>query len=150
MERIDRVELGLQMAELISKRGSCQRLQVGAVITLEGRIIATGYNGPLQSEYTCNANNCELNKSCERAVHAEANAIYFAARNGIALEGGILYCTYSPCTDCAEAIVQSGIKTVIFRKFFRDTLPINRLKSAGVSVQKEDAIVHFQPDASKD
>lgn len=150
MERIERTELNLQIAELISKRGTCKRLQVGAVITQDYRIVATGYNGPLPSEYSCNERNCELNQSCTRAVHAEANAIFFAAKKGIALEGATLYCMYSPCTDCAEAIVQAGIKTVVFREFFRDSNPVNRLKNAGVAVYKEDAIVHFQQNETKE
>lgn len=116
MKRISRQELNMNIALLISKRATCVRGQVGAVIVNEGRIISTGYNGPLPNEPHCDSVNCDLSKSCTRAVHAEANAIYNASRNGLSLEGCELYCTYRPCRKCFEAIVQSGIKSVYYWK----------------------------------
>lgn len=143
-ERITTHELYLTLADHISKRGTCQRAQVGCVITIQNRIVSTGYNGPLPGEHDCNDINCDLNQSCIRAVHAEANAIFFAAKRGIALEGGTLYCRYSPCTDCVEALVQAGIKEVHFQEFFRDTKPVTRMLKAGVKVyqgfQKQQVI----------
>lgn len=134
MERISNVDLYLGIANLIAKRGRCLRLQVGAVITLDNRIISTGYNGPLKNESDCNKDSCDLKSSCTRAVHAEANAIYFAARMGISLKGATIYCTHSPCIDCCEAIVQAGIVEVIFTDEFRDPNPLDRLTLNGVKV----------------
>jgi len=111
--RITRENLNMNIALLISKRATCGRAQVGAVIVKDNRIISTGYNGPLRSEPDC-SNHCDTSKSCIRAVHAEANAIYNAAKNGLSLEGCELYCTYRPCRKCFEAIVQSGIKKVYY------------------------------------
>jgi len=136
IERITRRDLYLQMAKLMSQRGTCGRLQVGSVITIENRIIATGYNGPVKDDHECNDINCFLGETCKRAIHAEANAIYFAAKNGIKLQGATIYCTHSPCIKCAEAIIQSGIKVVEYSEEFRDTEPLKVLLRAGVDVKK--------------
>lgn len=114
MERITREDLNMNIALLISKRATCVRAQVGAVITRDGRIISTGYNGPIKNEPHCNPKDCDVSKSCTRAVHAEANAIYNATKQGTSLDGAELYCTYRPCQKCFEAIVQSGITTVYY------------------------------------
>jgi dCMP deaminase len=140
MERLNRNELNIGIAKLISQRGTCERLQVGCVITMDGRLISSGYNGPLPGENGCHG-ICDTTASCNRAVHAEANAIYAAARNGIALKGSTIYCTHSPCTDCVEAIVQSGIIEVVFEELFRDKEPLNRLRALGIKVlQYKDGI----------
>jgi len=119
MERPSRDQTYIDIASVIAKRGTCGRLQVGAVITQGGRIISTGYNGPLPNEPHCSSAVCDISQSCVRAVHAEMNAILFSARHGIATEGATLYCTYSPCINCARAIVQAGIKRVVFKHKFR-------------------------------
>ena len=113
-ERISRNDLNLDIALLISRRSTCNRGQVGAVITtMAGRIISTGYNGPMKHEQHC-SDVCDLTKSCTRAVHAEANAIYNAARIGISLLGTTLYCTHRPCRKCFEAIAAAGITQVFY------------------------------------
>ena len=117
--RLTRDALYLHIAHLISLRGTCQRLQVGCVITSpDHRIISTGYNGPLPSDEHCL--KCDLSKSCTDAVHAEANAIAYAAKSGISLNGSTIYLTHNPCVNCAKLIVQSGIKIVKYRNLFRD------------------------------
>lgn len=138
MERISRTELFMNIAYMISKRGTCGRLQVGCIIVKENRIISTGYNGPVKDAAHCNEFSCNVNESCTRAVHAEANAIYWAAKEGTKLKRCTIYCTHSPCEKCAEAIIQSGIKTVIYNKDFRDKLPLVVLKKAGVEVIKQE------------
>ncbi len=112
--RISRNDLNMNMALLVSKRATCLRAEVGAIILLDGRVASTGYNGPLPNTEHCDDHVCDLSKPCTRAVHAEANAIYNAARQGIPLEGAEMFCTYRPCEKCFEAIVQSGIKKVFY------------------------------------
>jgi len=120
----------MRISDIIALRGSCQRAQVGCVIVKDGRIVSTGYNGPLS--YGDCAHKCKINQPCKEAVHAEANAIYFAANHGIPLDGCTLYCNFSPCIKCTEAIIQSGIKRVVYRIPYRDSEPLSRLISAGV------------------
>jgi dCMP deaminase len=100
---------------------------VGCVIAKEGRIIATGYNGPLGGTEHCNSENCDLDKACEHALHAEANAIAFSAKKGIALEGSVLWCTHGPCKKCAELIVQAGVIEVNYLKPYRSSEGVNLL-----------------------
>lgn len=119
-QRISREELYISIAELIAKRSTCGRLNVGCVITREGRIIASGYNGPTKNSEHCNDSICNTEDTCKRSIHAEANAIAHAARFGISLQGTVIYCTHLPCLKCSELIVQSGITEVIYLDDFRD------------------------------
>lgn len=119
-KRLTRAEIYINSALLVSMRGTCQRAQVGAVIVKNNRIISSGYNGPASGLESRECSGyCDTTKSCTNAIHAEANAIYFAAKMGISLEGSEIYCTHSPCLKCAEAILQSGITTVNYLKSYR-------------------------------
>ena len=133
-ERITREELLIQIAALIAKRSTCGRLHVGCVIARDGRIVVTGYNGPVKGEAHCKEYGCDLEESCQRAIHAEANAIAYAARFGIPLEGCEIYCTHAPCLKCAELIIQAGIRDVIFLEDFRTNLGIEKLLSNSIGV----------------
>jgi dCMP deaminase len=140
MERIDRNTLYMEIAELMAQRSLCGRAQVGAVIVKDNRIISTGYNGPPAGHLECKEHGCDLNQSCQISIHAEANAIYFAAKAGISVEGSVLYCSYAPCTKCAEAIIQSGIRQVIYAKVYRDEAGLKLLYKGGVSIKNYDEI----------
>ncbi len=129
-KRLTRADYFINSALLVSMRASCRRMAVGAVIVLDNRIISTGYNGPAKG-LVCST-KCDLTQSCNHAIHAEANAIYFAAKKGINLEGAILYCTHSPCKKCAEAILQVGIKEVNFLRVYRSTEGLKFLDDLGV------------------
>ena len=128
LNRPSREATYLAIADLIAKRGTCGRAQVGAVIVKGKRIISTGYNGPLPNENHCSPQICDTSKTCSRAIHAELNAILVAAKEGIALEGSTLYCTYAPCEACAKAIVMAGIKKVFYRNQYKDHLGLWILK----------------------
>ena len=77
---------------------------------------------------------------CTRSLHAETNAIAFAARAGVSVEGCTMYCTMSPCINCAKVIVNSGIKKLVYMEEYRDTSGLDLLKSAGITVVHLDAI----------
>ncbi len=57
---------------------------------------------------------------CVRTVHAEANAIAQAARNGVRIEGASIYVTASPCWGCFRLIANAGILRIVFGEFYRD------------------------------
>lgn len=135
--RITRETLMMSIAHLIALRGSCQRKKVGAVITLDNRIISTGYNGPLPSDDACSALFCDKNKSCTKSIHAEMNAISFAARKGLKLEGASLYCTTAPCKNCAVAIIQAGLQRVHYCQEYTDNTGIELLKKSSIFVVQE-------------
>ena len=117
----------MEIAEKFSTLSTCGRLKVGAVITKNNRIISTGYNGvPSGLQHCCEIykgidfsipENNEMHKqfSAQYELHAEQNAIVEAAKNGIALNGSILYTTVEPCDYCRKLIAQSGIKNVFYR-----------------------------------
>jgi dCMP deaminase len=108
-----------------AKRSSCLKRHVGAVIIGKGKeILTTGYNGAPRGieccfdKDTCWRNENEIphgeNKDLCIASHAEANAIYQAARNGVSLNGAVLYVTTFPCPTCAKAIIQTGLTKVYY------------------------------------
>lgn len=130
--RISRQDYLIEAAKLASKRSTCQRLQVGAILERDGRIIASGYNGAPSGMPHCDPLVCRLDRPCTRTVHAEANCIYFAARYGISTEGATLWSTDSPCKTCAEAIINAGIVEVIYEDQYRDGSPLLILQAAGV------------------
>ena len=108
---------------MVGSRGTCDRFRGGCVITRDKRIIATGYNGSPIGAPHCDDAGHEMHtvtnedgttsRHCIRTTHAEQNAICEAARMGIALEGGTLYCKMTPCYTCAKMIINAGIKRVV-------------------------------------
>ena len=179
MKRISEPEVFMQVAELFAKRSTCRRVQVGAVIVKNRRIVSTGYNGVTSGSIHCCdyfssiddnemkipdevaeaygrkeqwaideiriLNEPSMDKfredhrifSEEHEIHAEQNAISFAARYGIPTEGCSIYVTVSPCLPCAKIIVVSGIEKVIYRKEYdRDKRGIKLLKDSGLRCYK--------------
>jgi len=114
----------LNIAREIAKASTCSRGQVGAVIVQDRRIVSSGYNGAPPGMPHCTEVGCDVkvwdddsgnvieNQGCQRAIHAELNAIAWAARHGVATDGGIMYCTHGPCLKCAQAILACGLAEV--------------------------------------
>lgn len=134
VERVPRNKLFMQIAELMSQRSTCIRNQVGCVITRDNRIITSGYNGAPSGMRHCSDGGCEIGSDggCKTTLHAEIAAITFAAKHGIALEGCTLYTTLEPCYDCAKAIINAGIKKVIYKNKYRDSSGTELLTEAGI------------------
>ena len=144
-KRISREELFMEVAILFSKRATCVRGQVGAVLVRDNRIVSTGYNGTPSGMKHCSEEiGCDINKPCTNSIHAEANAIYYAARNGIKTEGCILYVTTQPCKKCSEAIIQAGIKEVWYMNEYHDNSGLLLLKNTGIKINYyEDHIQNY-------
>jgi len=123
------------VARLTAERGTCSRLHVGAVIAANHRIISSGYNGaPAGLAHCIHPLGEEVVTSCKRAVHAEANAIAFAARRMSGTEGGEMYVTHQPCIDCAKLIINSGILSVTWSEPYRLLEGVELLREAGVKL----------------
>ena len=133
MSRYTREQLFYGMALLVARRSTCLRLQVGSVIVHKDRVISMGYNGSPRGLPHCTPVTCNEGGPCRATVHAEANAIAFAARSGIAVEGATLYCTHEPCVDCAQLIINSGMAAVAFGATYRKG-GSNLLHAAGLQV----------------
>jgi dCMP deaminase len=127
----------MAIAESVAKRGTCDRLQVGAIIMRDNRVISTGYNGNVSGEKHCDHqwDSPDLREQgCRTAIHAEANAIIFAARHGVAVEGADLWTTHQPCLNCANLIINAGISRVFFRNSYRLIEGMLALQRARVEV----------------
>ena len=134
--RISRDRFLMGTAKLAQQRSTCLRLQVGAVIAHEGRILATGYNGAPKGMPHCTPETCNPSTPCRNAAHAEANAIAFAAKLGISLRDSVLYTTDSPCDFCAKLLINAGIIEVVFERDYRDQQPVELLHEAGILVRR--------------
>lgn len=111
----------MNIAHEVATRATCDRKHVGAVIVRERSILATGYNGSLRGLAHCDDEGHLMEDGhCVRTVHAEANAIVQAARNGVRIEGSTIYVTASPCWGCFRLIVNAGIARIVFGEFYRD------------------------------
>ena len=144
MDRPSWDEYFMEMAELTSKRSTCMRRQVGAVIVQDKHIIATGYNGAPRGIKHCeerggclreklNVPSGERHELC-MALHAEQNAIIQAATLGQSIEGGVIYVTHQPCVICAKMIINAGIKRIVVREGYPDQLSIDILSEAGLRI----------------
>mgnify|MGYP003511295398 CR=1 FL=1 len=187
MERISRDEMLMEMAGTVAHRGTCSRLQVGAVFSKEGRIISMGYNGAPKGMAHCEHHQITWNRTarpydysafpiwledlmiktnfdmsseiaegttfstdgrilsmspsaaasaaaCSISEHAERNAIAWAARYGLALEGCELHVTHMPCLECARSVINAGITRVVYHQPYRLTAGVELLRSADIDV----------------
>ena len=137
------VEAFMDTAERFSQLSSAKRLQVGAVVVKDNRIISIGYNG-MPAGWT---NECEevievhedggvVTKTKDEVIHAEANAIIKLARDGESGNGSSLFCTHAPCVQCAKMIYGAGISKMYYRNTYRDTSGIDFLIKCNIEVEK--------------
>jgi dCMP deaminase len=136
----------MTIQDAVAARGTCLRAKCGCVITRDNVLLSTGYNGAPSGAPQCDEVGClveeikhgdgRVSLHCRRTVHAEANAILQAAKNGIEIRGGTLYCGMTPCRDCAMLIVNSGIKKIIVKKDYHESADSKRMfDDAGVELQ---------------
>ena len=124
----------------IRQESYCGLNQVGSILTLQGRIIATGYNGTVSGDI----NDCEEDGVTKNStVHAEQNVIAFCARNGIPTNNCHIYVSTSPCEHCAKLIIQAGIRTVKYVNEYRDLRGLELLKKAKIRVVKLENVCPF-------
>ena len=129
----------LNAAKGYAKLSHAQRLKVGAVLVKDGRVISIGYNGtpsggPNECEYWIEGVHEKQTKP--EVIHAEANCILFAAKNGTSTNDCALVTTDSPCFVCATMIIQSGIKELYYEHEYRDVTPLKFLQEYGIKTQK--------------
>lgn len=138
-------EYFLGIAELVSKRSTCLRRNVGAVLVKDRRILATGYNGAPSSIDHCSKTGCireklkipsgERHELC-RGLHAEQNAFLQAALHGTSLKDASIYSTTQPCIICAKMIINAGIKEIVIKGDYPDKMAKEFLRKARVRVRK--------------
>ena len=111
----------MDIAKVVATRATCDRKHVGAVLVRDRLILSTGYNGSIRGMPHCDeVGHLMENGHCVATIHAEANAILQAARNGVRTDGCDIYTTASPCWPCFKLIANSGMKRIVFGEFYRD------------------------------
>ncbi len=138
-------EYFLEIAKIVSKRSTCLRRKVGALIVKDRRILATGYNGTPSGIKHCAQVGClreklnipsgERHELC-RGLHAEQNVLLQAALYGISLGESTLYVTNQPCIICAKMIINAGIKEVVTAGNYPDKMAREFLDEAGIKIRK--------------
>lgn len=123
-------EYFMEVCDAIAKRATCDRGRSGCVIAKDHQLLVTGYVGAPAGLPHCDEIGHQLKRlihedgstttHCVRTVHAEQNAICQAARRGISVEGGTLYCRMTPCRTCAMLIINCGIVRVVCQRRYHD------------------------------
>ena len=136
------IEAYMDVAERFAKLSSAKRLQVGAIVVKDDRIISIGYNG-MPAGWTNDCENIVQHsddtvslKTKPEVIHAEANAIAKLARCTESGDGSTMFLTHAPCMHCAKQIFTAGIKSVYYRNAYRDTDGINFLKSCQIEIEQ--------------
>lgn len=142
--RPDWDEYFLSIAKLVSKRSTCLRRKVGAVLVKEKRILATGYNGAPSNIEHCEKTGCirerlkipsgERHELC-RGLHAEQNALLQAALHGVSVEGAKIYATSQPCIICAKMLINAGIKEIAIAGPYPDKMAREFLREAKIRIK---------------
>lgn len=145
----------MQMAKIWATNSYAIRNKVGAIIVKDGMIISDGFNGtPHGFENECediipcgntctnlfgqDCTNCKEHKLKTKpyVLHAEANAILKVSKSTNSTEGATLYCTLSPCLECAKLIIQAGITRLVYAEQYRDTEGLELLKRSNIQIKQ--------------
>jgi len=128
------IDAHIRVAEVYASLSTAKRLQVGAIVVKDNRVISIGYNG-MPSGWD---NNCEDEnfKTKPEVLHAETNAIAKLARSNETGLNATMFITHAPCLDCAKLIYQSGISNVYYRNAYRENTGVEFLLKSGVEVEQ--------------
>ena len=147
MSRPSWKEYFMDIALLVARRSTCRRRRVGAITVRDKRILATGYNGAPTGLPHCLDIGClreeleipsgERHELC-RGLHAEQNVIIQAAYHGVSIEGATLYCTNLPCSICSKMLINAGIRDIIYKEGYADSMTEEMLSAAGVKLVQID------------
>lgn len=140
----------IKIASAWEEQSTCSRNHVGVIIAKDGRTLGSGYNGAPAGMPHCEHEVIQHHFSptfgrmpgsrvggggCTIAIHAEANAIAYCARNGVSISGATVYTTLSPCYACSQLIISAGLIRVVYGRAYRDLAGLNLLIAAGLTVE---------------
>lgn len=138
-------EYFLEVAQLVSKRSTCLRRRVGAVLVKNKRILSTGYNGTPSGLEHCLDVGClreklgipsgQRHELC-RGLHAEQNALIQASFCSSSAEGSTLYATNQPCVICAKMLINAGVKKIVIADGYPDKMAADFFKEAKIKISK--------------
>lgn len=139
----------LDVASRLAEESHCISLHVGAVIVRDKRIISMGYNGTPEGLPNCDDQFAKgifrreehHEWSLINEIHAEMNALMYAAKNGIPVQDCTIYVTHKPCYECMKNISQSGIKRVVYLHDYKySDISEGTSKYMGVNVEHYDPL----------
>ena len=135
MARVSWEQYFMNIAKEVATRSTCDRKHVGAVIARDKTILSTGYNGSIRGMPHCDeVGHLMENGHCVATIHAEANSVLQAAKNGVRIEGGEVYITASPCWICFKMLANTGIKKIFYGEFYRDDRIFDIAKKIGIEL----------------
>ena len=130
-------EYFMKIAFQVSTRATCDRNHVGAVLVREKMILSTGYNGSIRGLDHCEEiGHLMEDGHCIRTVHAEANTIAQAAKNGINCSNSEIYITSSPCWNCFKLLANAGVKKILYTTFYNDEKIFEYAKLANIELKQ--------------
>lgn len=142
-------DMFMLLTEIFAKQSHCRRLQVAALIVKDGRILSVGYNGTPKGLTNCDEIFSETDLTDKsfsdehhrwsdiNELHAEQNAISWAAKQGISIIGATMYVKYSPCRHCTKMIIASGIKRLVYQlPYDREIDGLTMMTKAGIEINK--------------
>jgi len=131
-------EYFMSICDVVSTRASCDRKHVGCVIVKDNRVLSTGYNGALARTPSCDeVGHLMIDNHCKRIIHSEQNAILYAARYGIPLDGATIYINTYSCWECFKSIAAVGIKRIVYKDEYRnDPLVEETAQQLGIKIEK--------------
>lgn len=136
------IDAYMDVAHRFAQLSTAKRLQVGAIIVKDDRIISIGYNGMPsgwnnECEYTVeDAMGYDTGKTKDEVIHAEANAIAKLAKSPESGLGSVLFLTHSPCIQCAKQIYTAGIEKVFYKEEYRSNAGVEFLKKCNIEIVK--------------
>jgi len=135
----------LELTDVVKKRSTCLRRQVGAIIVKDNHILSTGYNGVPTKISHCSEVGClreklkvpsgERHELC-RGLHAEQNAIIQAALHGVSIKDATIYTNTKPCSICTKMIINAGIKRIVYQIDYSDKLADELLAETDIELVK--------------
>jgi len=149
MKRPDWDSYFMEIAQVVSKRSTCLRRSVGAVLVKDKQILSTGYNGTPKGLPHCEEVGClrqqlhvpsGQNHELCRGIHAEQNAVIQAAVHGSSTDGATIYCTHQPCVVCTKILINAGIKRIVYANPYPD-----KLAEEMMHLDKDMEIVIWEP-----
>ncbi len=127
----------MEIALVVATRATCDRKHVGAVIVRERTILSTGYNGSIRGMAHCDeVGHMMEDGHCVRTIHAEANSILQAAKNGVNIDGATIYTTASPCWPCFKLIANAGVRRIVYGELYRDTRIFEVAREIGIDLHE--------------
>lgn len=134
----------IEMTNVVKKRSTCLRRQVGCLIVKDNHILASGYNGVPSGITHCETTGClreqlkvpsgERHELC-RGLHAEQNAIIQAAYHGVSIGGSTLYANTKPCSICTKMLINAGVVRIVYEQHYKDDMADAMLQETKIIIE---------------